>query len=97
MVGLAERLDEARAEVQRLERQAAQATCIEMGRHDLRLMGGRNAGCDDDCCCSVPVYVCSRCGDCDYGDGPEARKILASCKSRNDLSGAREIGEANDG
>jgi hypothetical protein len=44
-------------------------------------MGGRNAGCSAGCYCSVPVYSCERCGDCDYGDNAEAEEQIAKCKA----------------
>jgi hypothetical protein len=44
-------------------------------------MGGRNAGCSAGCYCSVPVYSCERCGDCDYGDNAEAAEQMAKCQS----------------
>jgi hypothetical protein len=79
MTKLARQLDDARAEVERLERAAASATCAELGEHDWQSLGGRNCGCRPDGCCSVPVNTCSRCGDCDYGDNDDARAILARC------------------
>ena len=78
---LAEKLDEARAEVARLERMAAAATCGEMGRHDWQSVGGRNCGCKDGQC-SVPVHECSRCGDCDYGENEDAREVRRECAER---------------
>jgi hypothetical protein len=80
--GIAAALEKARAEVARLERAASQATCAELGRHTWALMGGRNCGCVDDegraaGNCSVPVYHCSVCGDC---DNPEAKMILDQCR-----------------
>ena len=80
MPELADKLEAARAEVARLERIAATATCREVGC-DMRHSGDRNCGCEGGCC-SVPVYVCSRCGDCDYGDNVEAREIKAACDER---------------
>jgi hypothetical protein len=77
MSGLAESLEAARAEVARLERIAATATCREMGCN-MQHVGGMNCGCEGGCC-SVPVYVCSRCGDSDYGDNPEAFEKRAAC------------------
>ncbi len=47
--------------------------------HDWKHIGGRNAGCCRDCCCSVPVHECRLCGDCDYGDNAEARATLERC------------------
>lgn len=82
---LAKRLADAKAEVERLERQAGAATCAEMGEHDWKLLGGRNAGCrHDGCGCSVPVSVCTRCGDCDYGDTPEGQEIIRACAERSE-------------
>ena len=80
---IADQLDDARAEVARLERAAAAATCAELGRHDWQLIGGRNCGCHDEACCSVPVNVCTRCGDCDYGENDEAREIRRRCAEVN--------------
>jgi hypothetical protein len=82
-MNIANKLDEARAEVARLEREAAQATCRELGRHDMQSIGGRNCGCHEDACCSVPVNVCTRCGACDYGDNDEAREIKRRCAEVN--------------
>ncbi len=47
--------------------------------HDWHSIGGCNAGCHEDCSCSVPVNVCSRCGDCDYGKNDEAAEVRAHC------------------
>lgn len=78
MSALAEQLENARAEVARLERIAATATCREMGC-DMQHSGGMNCGCDEGSC-SVPVYVCTRCGDSDYGDNQEALDKRATCE-----------------
>lgn len=48
--------------------------------HNWVLAGGTNCGCFDGSCCSVPVYGCTKCGDCDYGDNEESRKQRAECK-----------------
>lgn len=50
--------------------------------HDMQSTGGCNAGCDPDCGCSVPVHRCTRCGDCDYGENPEAIEIRQACAFR---------------
>lgn len=84
---LAKRLDDARAEVARLERQAAGATCREMGEHDWKSIGGCNAGCGELCGCSVPVHQCTRCGDCDYGENAEAEQVRADCLALQDGEG----------
>ena len=78
MSKLTEELADAEARVAQLKLQIAQGTCVETG-HDWRMIGGRNAGCDDDCRCSVPVHVCQKCGDCDYGDNAEADETLSIC------------------
>ncbi len=78
MSGLADELAAAEARVAQLKLQIAEGACVETG-HDWRMLGGRNAGCDDDCRCSVPVHVCQKCGDCDYGDNAEATEVMASC------------------
>ena len=69
---------EAEARVERLRQVMRAGPCREFG-HDWKHIGGRNAGCGDGCCCSVPVHVCQKCGDSDYGDNPEAAETIASC------------------
>lgn len=54
--------------------------------HDWQHVGGRNAGCGDDCCCSVPVYRCARCGDYDYGNNQEAEEILGNCEHAKEIA-----------
>jgi hypothetical protein len=81
-VSLTEQIEAAKAEVARLERIAATATCRELGC-DMKSFGGCCASCDDrqdTCICSVPVHKCTRCGDCDYGENEEAERIRADCK-----------------
>lgn len=87
MSELLEKLESARAEVARLERIAATATCREIGC-DMQSIGGANCGCifydGEDRCegqCSIPVLQCTRCGDCDYGDNAEAEEKRSSCFS----------------
>jgi hypothetical protein len=55
------------------------------GKHDWQRIGGANAGCGKDCSCSVPVYECAICGDCDYGDNAEAREIMDECACLADM------------
>lgn len=50
--------------------------------HDMQSVGGCNAGCCDDCFCSVPVLKCTRCGDCDYGQSEEADRVRADCAEK---------------
>jgi hypothetical protein len=47
--------------------------------HDWKSIGGCNAGCSETCCCSVPVNVCSRCRDCDYGENTDAETVRQEC------------------
>jgi len=75
---LSERLEEAKANLARLEREAASATCIDLG-HDWQSLGGCNCGCHETAQCSVPVYICRRCKDCDYGTNQEAIEIRQRC------------------
>ena len=82
MGSLAQQIDDARANLERLERQASAATCTELGRHDWQSIGGCNAGCCEDCCCSIPVLECSRCKDCDYGENAEATQVRHDCAER---------------
>lgn len=89
---LARQIEDARAAVTRLERQAAAATCVQMGRHEWISIGGCNAMCDDFCNCSVPVHECARCRDCDYGDNDEARDVRNRCAlSRSIVAEKREV------
>lgn len=74
---LLSQLAEAEARVAQLRRAVAQGPCREVG-HDWQHIGGRNCGCGDGGC-SVPVHQCSKCGDCDYGDNPEAAATIAAC------------------
>ncbi len=52
------------------------------GGHDWQSIGGCNAGCGEECGCSVPVYTCTRCGDSDYGENAEAEDIRNECASK---------------
>lgn len=76
---LRQELEEARAKVAEIERQIAAASCREAG-HDWQFKGGRACCCDGDGDCSLPVHECAACGDCDYGDNPEADDIRAACR-----------------
>lgn len=75
---LIDQLAKAEAEAARLRREIAQGPCVEFG-HDWQFVGGSNLGCGPDCACSGPVYTCSKCGDCDYGDNEEADELRAEC------------------
>ena len=78
---LGEALAIAEAQVAALKREIAQGPCREYG-HDWHSIGGCNAGCSEDCGCSVPVNVCRKCDDCDYGDNEEADQVRSDCASR---------------
>ena len=78
---LLDELAKVEAQAHALRREIAQGPCREYG-HDWQFYGGANAGCGPDCGCSVPVNVCSKCGDCDYGQNAEAPKIRAECAAR---------------
>jgi hypothetical protein len=84
MTGILTQLEEARANVARLERLAAQATCRELGRCDMKHAGGGNCGCPDGSC-SVPVLKCTRCGNCGYADNEAARTKRADCAATRDI------------
>ena len=97
MVELAEQLEAARAEVARLERRAAQATCAEIG-HRWKSMGGANCGCHPDAYCSVAVHECTVCGDCDYGENAEADSQRRDCLHAEELREAdRALSDARGG
>lgn len=66
-----------------LRRAIRQGPCREYG-HAWEFYGGRNAGCGDGCNCSVPVNMCNKCGDCDYGDNAEADQIRQHCAEVQD-------------
>lgn len=89
MPELLDKLEQAKAEVARLEQAMLSATCREAG-HDWKFIGGCNAGCSPDCGCSVDVHQCSRCGDCDYGDAPKADEIRANCAALHAEDGDRQ-------
>jgi hypothetical protein len=79
-MNLRQQLDNALSDVETLKIKIAKATCVEAG-HNMVFSGGRNAGCNDDCRCSIPVYECKVCGACDFGENEEAEVIISECKS----------------
>ena len=81
-MNLKDELEKIEAEAARLRRQIAAAPCREQG-HNWTFHGGANAGCGPDCTCSVPVNVCSKCGDCDYGQNEEADEVRTSCAAKD--------------
>lgn len=82
-MALAADLRAAEAEVLRIKRAIGAATCAQIGEHDMKSIGGSNAGCCDTCTCSVPVHVCTRCEECDYGDNAFAKETRRLCELRN--------------
>lgn len=83
---LQEELTAAENRVAQLRREIAAGPCRTYG-HDWQFHGGANAGCGDDCNCSVPVNVCSKCADCDYGDNAEAEKTRRECAEQSEVEG----------
>ena len=79
MINILKQLEDTRNELARLERELATKSCREVG-HRWVFRGGANACCFEDCSCSVPVYECSVCKDCDYGVNREAEDIRAACE-----------------
>jgi len=79
-----ERIAALNAEADRLQRILDAGSCAE--GHSWKHVGGRNASCaerGENCACSVPVYECAVCGDCDYGDNDDARDILVHCSNKH--------------
>lgn len=79
-MNLYEELAQTEAKVEALRKQIAQGPCKEFG-HTWVFYGGRNAGCSNACQCSIPVNICSKCAECDYGDNKEAIQIREDCAS----------------
>lgn len=80
MSDLRAEIEAAEARLLQMKRRLAAEPCVLHGC-DWQSYGGMNAGCDlgGSCGCSVPVNVCSRCGDCDYGDNAEAVETRRKC------------------
>ncbi len=81
-MGLQDELARVEAEAARLRREIAAGPCREHG-HDWQSYGGKNAGCGANCGCSVPVNVCAKCGDCDYGENDEAEAVRTDCAAQS--------------
>jgi hypothetical protein len=69
-----------------ISRLVAEAATLAGGKHPCHVLGHRwkfigasNCGCSDGNC-SVPVYECDVCGDCDYGQSREADNIRIECQ-----------------
>lgn len=74
---LRDEIKELEAKLTYLRHKEATGGCAEVG-HRWKFIGGSNAGCGPNCCCSVPVCECKVCRDCDYGE-PERAKVIAEC------------------
>ncbi|MCA0358693.1 MAG: hypothetical protein LCH78_17915 [Proteobacteria bacterium] len=70
----------AEGRVEMLKQQIATGACADVG-HAWEHIGGRNAGCSDTCACSVPVHVCAKCGDSDYGENDDASVTRDRCRA----------------
>lgn len=69
-----------------LNRLIAEASVLAGGDHPYAMLGHKwtftgcaPCGCDIYRGCSIPVYECESCGDCDYGDNSESRKVRGEC------------------
>lgn len=76
---LSDRIAELEAELEHLRRMSGKMSCAEAGDHVWQSIGGANAGCCEQCVCSVPVRECLRCGECDYGENEEATRVRMEC------------------
>ena len=56
--------------------------CIE---HAWKFTGGAWAACHELCSCSISVFVCERCGICDYGENDESLDMIRNCSERETL------------
>lgn len=79
-----------------MQHQLEHGTCADVG-HDWQSIGGCNCGCFPDAVCSVAVMQCTRCGDCDYGDSPQADEQRASCQDHANFRDEQEALKAEDG
>lgn len=79
-----DRLAKAQAELEQAQLAVRAAHCREVGC-DMQSVGGKSAACCDTCQCSVPVNVCTKCGDCDYGDNAWAKKTVEECEARIEM------------
>lgn len=79
--------DYCRRKTTALDRLIAEAAVLAGGAHPCAILGHKwvftgcaPCGCDTYLGCSIPVYECELCGDCDYGDNEEADKTRADCE-----------------
>lgn len=90
VVFLQGKLDVLKEKLARRTQRELVAICRRIGC-DMQSIGGCNAGCHDDCACSVPVLKCLRCGDCDYGENDEADQIRRQCADEYPLINGRVV------
>lgn len=88
------KLAELKRQVAKIEREMAHGPCSEHG-HEWEFYGGSNLGCDPDCACGGSVYVCLKCGDCDYGDNEENDELRANCDSLINFKFNEECNDGN--
>lgn len=77
-----------------ISRLIAEASVLAGGDHPCGVLGhrwvfsgGANCGCKDFLGCSIPVYECEACGDCDYGDNDDALEVRTHCaETRRELA-----------
>ena len=81
-MSLRDELAEVEALAETLRRRIAAETSCAVRGHRMKHIGGMNAGCDDQCSCSIPVHECLDCGDCDYGDNDESQQTMADCAEK---------------
>lgn len=84
MTALQDQIEAAEAHLAILRQQAAASTCAVAG-HRWQVVGGANAGCDDDCSCTTLVRECAVCGTCDYGE-PGRSGVIAACVDQHGRS-----------
>ena len=66
----------------------AEKKCAAKG-HRWAVDGGTcvpNCDLGEFCGCFVEVRTCTRCGDCDYGDTPDAKKVLTACQKKREAA-----------
>lgn len=80
MTNILKKIEDARNELARLEKELATKSCREVGHQWIRI-GGMSACCYEDCSCSVPVHECEVCKDCDYGVNQEADDLRKACEN----------------
>lgn len=67
------------------EAKAFGSAACDMGRHEWESEGGRACPKETGLDCSQAVYVCSQCGEVDYGDvgGPGWKQCFVFCRKED--------------